>query len=100
MAPQVGLEPTTLRLTGEIQPLHPTKPTNQTQQNNKKSSLLFASLWPVSVALHGQKTDRGKREKKNARCKTGVFHFPISGICRHPTWSAFMLAVASRDCLS
>src|ERR1019366_9714122 len=63
---------------GEIQPLHPTTPTNQTQRNNKKSLLVFASLWPVSVALHGQKAHRSEREKKNARSKTGVFQLAES----------------------
>jgi hypothetical protein len=41
----------------KFDPLHPTTPANQTQRNNKKRLLLFASLWPVSVALHGHFTD-------------------------------------------
>jgi hypothetical protein len=91
MAPQVGLEPTTLRLTGEIQPLHPTMPTNQTQRNNKKSLLVFASLWPVSVALHGQKADRSERKKKNARSKTGVFQLAESANIQHGRLSCWRL---------
>ena len=44
----------------EFHPLHPTTPANQTQQNNRKRYCVVASLWPVPVALHGQKTDRGE----------------------------------------
>src|SRR5271157_1106819 len=78
MAPQVGLEPTTLRLTGEIRPLHPTTPTNQTQQNNNKRLLFFVSLWRVWAALHGHKADRGGRSKKERPLQTGVFQLAES----------------------
>jgi hypothetical protein len=38
---------------------------------------------PVSVALHGQKTDRRERSEKNARCKTGVLQLAESANIQH-----------------
>src|SRR5271167_981970 len=98
MARPERFELPTFWFVAEFHPLYPTTPTNQTQRNNKRSLQVFPSFWPVSVALHGQKTDRGETRKKERPLQNG--RFPISGICKHPTWSAFMLAVASRDCLS
>ena len=56
----------TFWLTAEFHALHPTTPTNYTQQNNRKGCRGFASLWLVSVALHGQKTDRADAVKMSA----------------------------------
>src|ERR1035437_4312396 len=53
MAPQVGLEPTTLRLTAEFHPLHPTARTNYAQQNNRKCCCGFAPFWLALAAVHG-----------------------------------------------
>ena len=89
MAPQVGLEPTTLRLTAEFHPLPPTTVTNQVQRNNRKHCYGFARFWLALAALHGQKTDRGERRKKNARCKAGVFQLAESANIqrgRLPCW--------------
>ena len=58
MAPQVGLEPTTLRLTGEKYPQPGTTPTNETQQNTRKAGNVFgtalAAFVPSSPTEHGQ----------------------------------------------
>src|SRR5271157_2438114 len=67
MAPQVGLEPTTLRLTGEIHPLHPTTPANQNQQNNRKRCRGFAPFWLPLAAVHGQKTDSIARKSERSQ---------------------------------
>jgi hypothetical protein len=91
MAPQVGLEPTTLRLTGEIQPLRPTTPTNQTQRNNKKSLRDTVSRWPLSVALNGQKADRVEHQERNARCKAGVSQLAESANIQHRRPSCWRL---------
>ena len=59
MAPQVGLEPTTLRLTGQFRSPRHTKTNNQVQQNTRNPPLLVAPFWLVLLPGHGQKADRG-----------------------------------------
>src|SRR5580704_1840015 len=55
MAPQVGLEPTTLRLTVRFSSPRRTKLYHHVQRNTRKPAFLVAPLCFVLVRVHGQK---------------------------------------------
>ena len=57
MAPQVGLEPTTLRLTVGFHPICHTTETNQAQCTQSKQAALFGYSCTCLAAVHGHNAD-------------------------------------------
>jgi hypothetical protein len=58
MAPQVGLEPTTLRLTVQFRRTGQATPASQVQANAQIRASRVAASCPTLYSVHGQNTDR------------------------------------------
>src|ERR1051325_2237654 len=57
MAPQVGFEPTTLRLTALSSPRSPPKPNHNGQQNTWGLEFILGINWEFPTAVFGQNSD-------------------------------------------